>query len=383
MEANMSDEHYLKRELYQLVKDDTMIFEFLQSGSLDGIWYWDLQDPEHEWMSPRFWETLGFSPSEKEHLCTEWQDLIHPEDAELVLDNIEKHCNDPSYPYDQIVRYRHNDGSLVWIRCRGIAIRDKEGRPTRMLGAHTDVTELKEAQHKNQHNDALKEVNKELKQFASIVSHDLRAPLRTIGYFVDKLQQVLHTHDPEINSYLEGIAGSTQRAQRLLQDISDYSSIQTKAHHFARTDLQLVLQDVKRDMSSLLEQTNATLDIGPMPTIIGDHSQLSRVFQNLITNGLKYQEHDSQTPPHIVVSATDKQHEGWQFSVKDNGIGIEDMFYDRIFEMFQRLHHEDEYSGTGAGLAICRKIIERHQGRIWVDSTLGEGSTFHFLIPPL
>ncbi len=142
----MTEENYLQRELYELVKRDADIFEFIQSGSLDGIWYWDLDAPEHEWMSPKFWETLGYKAEEKKHLASEWQDIINKEDLALAQENLAKHCADPNHPYDQIVRYTHKNGSTVWIRCRGLAIRDKTGKPRRMLGAHSDITILKEAE---------------------------------------------------------------------------------------------------------------------------------------------------------------------------------------------------------------------------------------------
>jgi histidinol-phosphatase (PHP family) len=139
-------ENYLKNELYDLIKSDENIFEFIQSGSLDGIWYWDLENPENEWMSPKFWETLGYNADEKKHLASEWQDIIFQEDLKLALVNFQKHCADPSHPYDQIVRYKHKNGSVVWIRCRGLAIRYENGKPIRMLGAHTDITILKNAE---------------------------------------------------------------------------------------------------------------------------------------------------------------------------------------------------------------------------------------------
>lgn len=139
-------ESYLKKELYELLNSNAEIFEFIQSGSLDGIWYWDLEQPENEWMSPKFWETLGYNPDDKDHLASEWQDIIFQEDLKLAIVNFEKHCSDPSHPYDQIVRYQHKKGSTVWIRCRGLAIRNENGTAVRMLGAHTDITDLKETE---------------------------------------------------------------------------------------------------------------------------------------------------------------------------------------------------------------------------------------------
>lgn len=136
-------EHYLKRELDHLLQSTPEIFHFLESGSLDGLWYWDLERPEHEWMSARFWETFGYDAREKQHLTQEWQDMIHPEDLQAALASAQAHFADPNVPYDQEVRYRHKDGSTVWVRCRGLAIRNDQGQPVRMLGAHTDITDLK------------------------------------------------------------------------------------------------------------------------------------------------------------------------------------------------------------------------------------------------
>ncbi|MEY8714963.1 EAL domain-containing protein [Francisella philomiragia] len=138
--------NYLQKELYELIRSDKNIFDALQEASLDGIWYWDLENPENEWMSEKFWETLGFDPKEKKHLASEWQDLIHPDDLKHALYKFEKHLADPNYKYSLIVRYKHKNGSTVWIRCRGMAIRDKNGKPIRFLGVHNDITSLKETE---------------------------------------------------------------------------------------------------------------------------------------------------------------------------------------------------------------------------------------------
>ena len=141
-------EHYLKKELYSLVQTDPEIFDFLQKSSLDGLWYWDLESPENEWMSPEMWSLFGIDPKTVQHKASEWQDLIHPADLQTALENFNAHAADPQHPYDQIVRYKHADGSTVWVRCRGLIIRDEEGVPKRMLGAHTDLTAVKEAELK-------------------------------------------------------------------------------------------------------------------------------------------------------------------------------------------------------------------------------------------
>lgn len=157
--------HYLKNELYELIKQDESIFDFIQEGSLDGLWYWDLENPENEWMNPRFWEVLGYKPEEMPHKASAWQDIINQDDLKLALDNFHKHAADPSHPYDQEVRYTHKNGSTVWIRCRGLIIRDKEGKSIRMLGAHQDITGLKNAQNKLYEDHKQLKENEELFRF--------------------------------------------------------------------------------------------------------------------------------------------------------------------------------------------------------------------------
>ena len=134
---------YLKKELYGLIKTDESIFDFIQESALDGLWYWDLENPENEWMNAKFWTVLGYNPDEKPHKSTAWQNIINQDDLKLASENFTKHCENPNHPYDQVVRYTHSNGSTVWIRCRGMAIRDKDGKPIRMLGAHQDVSDIK------------------------------------------------------------------------------------------------------------------------------------------------------------------------------------------------------------------------------------------------
>ncbi len=139
-------DHYLKRELHELLSSDTTILDFLQQFALDGLWFWDTEQPEHEWMSESFWRVLGYDPSEKQHLSSEWMDLIYPEDLKEAQRNFELHCADPHHAYDQEVRFKHRDGSTVWVRCRGVGVRDKAGKVIRMLGVHTDITSLKKTE---------------------------------------------------------------------------------------------------------------------------------------------------------------------------------------------------------------------------------------------
>ena len=199
-----NEKHYLKDELYRLVSEKKEVFDFLQAGSLDGIWYWDLLEQENEWMSPRFWELLGYNPLERKHSPSEWQDLIQQEDLKTALSNFKKHLEDPNHPYDQEVRYKHKNGSTVWVRCRGIAIRDKNGTPVRMLGAHTDITRLKEAMLEKER--LMKEANHRIKNNLLMISsliqinHDtdeahsslekLKNHINGIGFIHDQLSKI-------------------------------------------------------------------------------------------------------------------------------------------------------------------------------------------------
>ena len=162
------DNNYLKKELYELIKKDENIFDFIQESSLDGMWYWDLENPENEWMSDRLWTTLGYNPEEMPHKTSAWQTIINQDDLKIAIDNFNKHCEDPNHPYDQIVRYTHKNGSVVWIRCRGLVIRDETGKPVRMLGAHHDVTKLKELEKKLIHQ------NKELDKKVELRTRELQ-----------------------------------------------------------------------------------------------------------------------------------------------------------------------------------------------------------------
>ncbi|MGM0567428.1 MAG: PAS domain S-box protein, partial [Bacteroidota bacterium] len=141
---------YLEKELYELIKTDESIFDFIQESSLDGLWYWDLENPENEWMNAKFWKVLGYNPDEMPHKSNTWQNIINQDDLKIAKDNLNKHCENPNHPYDQVVRYTHKNGSTVWIRCRGLAIRDKDGKPIRMLGAHQDISDIKKGEERFQ-----------------------------------------------------------------------------------------------------------------------------------------------------------------------------------------------------------------------------------------
>ncbi|MEM6796526.1 MAG: ATP-binding protein, partial [Acidobacteriota bacterium] len=502
---------------------------FLEASSLDGLWYWDLENPEHEWMSDRFWQTLGFDPDSRPHLASSWKDLIFPEDLRLAQANFEAHCADPEHPYDQVVRYRDSAGETVWIRCRGLAIRDSIGKPVRMLGAHVNITEHKRAEalarqqirflqsvldatpngllvvdgqgrvrmsnlparsllgytpevleglgveeifpedfarlrYETDHlcresegpeqeavpisletscrdrlgervpvevtlgavpiedsahaqisildirqriaaeraerdlterleraNRQLEKSNVELENYAFIVSHDLREPLRGISSFLSLLREEYAPQlDDNARTYIDFAVSGAERLQEMVLSILEYSQLESPRHSATTFDVAEALGTAVDALYVQLEESDARLQL---PTeavpITGDFEQITLVFQNLISNSLKFVEGEI---PNISVSFTTRPgsdlpgdlEPGEKYcvaEVRDRGIGIAPEDHEKIFGMFRRLHARNDYEGTGIGLTACLKIISLHQGTMWLDSSLGSGASFSFALP--
>lgn len=368
--------HYLKEELYDLIKSDDRVFDFLQNGSLDGIWYWDINNPEHEWMSDRFWTVLGYDPKEKEHRADAWQDIIFKEDLATAVENFNKHCECADHPYDQIVRYRHADGSTVWIRCRGIAIRDEQGKAIRMLGAHTDVTSLKNTEQELKKKTLkLEQINSELSKFAYIASHDLRSPLQTISGFVEILE--VPEQSEEQQQVLDFIKQGTVRMKELIDGLLNFAHLNQIDEQVEEVDSAITVKEVCQQLDNSLKEIDATVEILSLPVIRAVPFMLRQVFQNLIQNSIKFKHPDRLLE--IQISAIEED-EYWHFFVKDNAIGIGEKHHEKIFELFSRLHPWDEIKGCGLGLAACAKAVMVHEGKIEVDSDGQTGSTFHFTI---
>ena len=219
--------------------------------------------------------------------------------------------------------------------------------------------------------------NRELDRFASIVAHDLRSPLLTISGYCQLLREELGEQCPAtVEEYLNQIISGAARMDRLIEDLLEYSRSGSSRRPLEPVDMESVLVQARANLEASIREQGAEIEVGPMPTVVGDQTQLVQLFQNLIGNAIKFRR---QPPPRVRVTAS-RDGGCWQFAVEDNGIGIEKEHFDHIFQTFQRLHGR-EYPGTGIGLAVCKKIIERHGGQIWLDSIVGQGTTFQFTLP--
>ena len=240
-------------------------------------------------------------------------------------------------------------------------------------------TKRRKAQHELQETAAkLARSNADLEQFAYVASHDLKEPLRAISGSVQILQErYSQSLDRTADEVIRHTVDGANRMQTLIDDLLAYSRLTTREAVLSATNLQETLDEALVNLEHSIRESKALITHDKLPTVHADPIQLLQVFQNLISNAIKYR---SQRTPKIHIGAEDKGGE-WLISISDNGIGIAPQYAERIFRIFQRLHTRKEYSGTGIGLAICKKIIERHGGRIWVESELDEGSSFNFTLP--
>jgi light-regulated signal transduction histidine kinase (bacteriophytochrome) len=224
----------------------------------------------------------------------------------------------------------------------------------------------------------LKRSNEELEQFAYVASHDLQEPLRMVASYTELLAERYRGKlDPQADKFIGYAVDGARRMQGLIRDLLAFARVSSKAKPLRPTDSETVLERVLTDLRPVMEKARATVTRGKLPTVNADDSQLGQVLQNLIGNAIKFH---GQKPPQVEVSA-EFVDEMWRFTVADNGIGINPDSGERIFQMFQRLHTREEYEGSGIGLAIAKRIVERHGGRIWFDSAPGEGTTFRFTLP--
>jgi len=280
------------------------------------------------------------------------------------------------------VREEHliaDDGTSIWQRSSKAPLFDQNGKVIGVLGTNEDITDKKLAEEQlKQTMEDLARSNSELEQFAYVASHDLQEPLRMVTSYLQLIERRYKDKlDAEADEFIGFAVDGAMRMKGLINDLLLYSRVSTRGKEFELTDVKLVVKRVLHDLSMQIEESNALIEVDRLPKVMADEIQLGQVFQNLISNAIKFR---SEAPIEIHIGASHEKH-NWIFWVCDNGIGIEPQYHERIFVIFQRLHARGEFPGTGIGLAIVKKIIERHGGRIWLESQPGYGSTFYFSLP--
>lgn len=359
-------------------------FIFLSQATFDAIWDWDLATNHLMWGEGvyKMFEIADVLEIQK---IEWWYSSIHPEDKERVEKKIKYHLenNVPNWEDE----YRMKAGKTYkYIYDRGYIIYDDNKQPVRMIGAMQDLTERKAHENMLQNlNNSLEkrakelaESNAELERFAYVSSHDLQEPLRMVTSFLQLLEKRYKDKlDNKANEYIHYAVDGAERMKHLILDLLEYSRVNSSKLIVEDVDVNEVVDELMLTYKNFLEETKGIIHSEKLPVIRGNKTQILQLFQNLIGNACKYK---SQAPPVIDITF---EEENWfyKFKIKDNGIGIDPRFFNKIFIIFQRLHNREEYSGTGIGLAICKKIIDKHGGKIGVTSAPGLGSTFYFTLP--
>jgi PAS domain S-box-containing protein len=316
----------------------------------------------------RFWDYAGLDRIASR---PDWTLAVHAEDRSRAR-SLWTQAIAAGAMFCTELRLRRFDGSTHWFLARAWAVRDGQGAISHWLGTCANIDDLKRLELE------LRRCNEELASFASVASHDLQEPLRMVARFLDLLRKRSgRALDVTSLEYLAFAHDGARRMQELIRKLLDYSRIGRAPLPTAPVEAAAVAHDAVLNLASVIEENGATVSIAALPAVRMDRVQLIQLLQNLIANALKYR---SQAPPVIEVSA-ERDGGEWEFRVRDNGIGIAHDNQQRIFGLFQRVHGEGEYPGAGIGLAVCKKIVENHGGRIWVTSEPGRGSCFHFTVP--
>jgi len=377
-------------------------------------------DGQIDYFNERWHQFTGLTLAESRALG--WIQALHEEDKQRA----EQHWHESiaiAKPYEIENRFRRRDGVYRWFLGRALPQRDESGAVLNWFGTYTDIHDRKTQNQaleemvqdraraliatnailqeeieirktaEQKERDAAEELrrsNHELEQFAYVASHDLQEPLRKIQAFGDRLAQKYGgTLDEQGEQYLQRITASASRMRNLINDLLSFSRISTRTQPFVEVDLAEIVRDVLSDLEERIHQTNGEVDVGPLPRIDADPMQIRQLLLNLVANALKF--HRPEVPSRVTVraetyskpnvAAEEPLRDYCRITVSDNGIGFDEKYVDRIFQVFQRLHGRSQYEGTGIGLAICRKIVERHSGEIGASSVPGQGSNFWVILP--
>ena len=358
---------------------------FRSLTELSSDWYWE-QDEHFRFtaLSRGFYESISIRPEDFIGQ-TRWEgDVFGPTEAEWAEHKATLAAHRPFQDFE--FGRRDPQGKIHYIGSSGQPVFDEAGDFKGYRGVGKDITarRLAEAELRDTHDELgrraqdLARSNAELQQFAYVASHDLQEPLRMVSSYTQLLvRRYGGMFDADAKEFMDFIVDGATRMKQLIEDLLAYSRVGTRGHEFQPTDSGAMLEQALANLRASIESSGTQVTHDVLPTVIADDGQLVQLFQNLIGNAIKFK---SDQPPRIHVGVKETKGE-WIFSIRDNGIGIDPQYFERIFVLFQRLHSKAEYPGTGIGLAICKKIMDRHGGRIWVESRLGQGSIFYCTLP--
>lgn len=362
-------------------------YNLVAKATNDAIWDWNLETNLVVRSGEGLKTLFGYNPADADKNDNFWKERTHPDDFERWQKKLKDTANEPLANYwEDEYRFRKANGEYAIVYEKGYIIRNPLGKAIRIIGATQDITKLRENEiHLNELNENLQhkakelaDSNAELEQFAYVASHDLQEPLRMVTGFLTQLErQYSASIDDTGKKYIHFAVDGAKRMRQIISDLLEFSRLGRKEGHKENLDLNHLIGEIKILLQKNFTEKKAIITSDELPSIHAYKTPIRQVFQNLIGNALKYSK--SGVPVKIQISVTElKDH--WQFSISDNGIGISEAYFERIFVIFQRLHNKDEFSGTGIGLAITKKVIENHGGKIWLASEEEKGSTFYFTI---
>lgn len=365
------------------LRDSEHRFRFLAENSTDIISRMDVEGV-HLYVSPASRRLIGYDPEELiGHACfTFW----HHEDVDNAQQCWRELLESPD-GHTFAIRVRHKNGHYVWLETTGRRVTTEDGRLTEIHATSRDITQRKHAEEELRMFAAqLEQSNRELQEFAGVASHDLQEPLRKIQAFAGRLRAKLSDSlSEEGTDYLDRMERAAARMQGLINDLVVFSRVTFKGQPFTTVNLNDLIQEVVGELQLQIRSHSAEIEVGNLPTIEADRIQMKQLLFHLVDNALKF--HKPDVPPVIRIFAKDHQSgraaagRMMHLSIQDNGLGFDEKYLDRIFAVFERLHGRSEYDGTGIGLAVCKKIVERHAGSITARSTPGEGTTFLVVLP--
>lgn len=362
-------------------------YNLVAKATNDAIWDWNLVTHQVVRAGEGLQILFGYDAAEADKDNNFWRRHIHPDDVQRMVNKLTAITGDPTATYwEDEYRFEKSNGQYATVYEKGYIMRDASGKAIRLIGASQDITKLKENEIRlNQLNEDLllkaKELansNAELEQFAYVASHDLQEPLRMVTGFLTQIEKKYGSIIDETGKkYIDFAVDGAKRMRQIILDLLEFSRIGRNEGNKELLDLNVLVNEIIILAQKQIDEKRAVIKLQQLPVLPVYKAPLRQVFQNLIGNALKYSRHD--IPPRIGIAAKELE-DHWQFSVSDNGIGISKEYFEKIFIIFQRLHNKDEFSGTGIGLAVTKKVIDNHGGKIWVESVEGKGSTFYFTI---